>query len=101
MDSNQLVTAYTLHDVNQAEVIRLALEDAGIPCQIGGGRTQLGFTGVAKVEILVRAAALANARDLIRSHAVDHPPSAEALDAMHAAEPDDGGDEEGIEIEEE
>lgn len=65
MDANELVKVYTITDPGRAEIIRGALEDAGIPCELGG-EGQGGFTGILAIDLLVRSADADRAKKIIR-----------------------------------
>jgi hypothetical protein len=70
MDSHQLVTVYTSANPLEAEVLKNALNAAGIRCFLGG-EMQGGIVGigpVAEVEVQVPAADADRADRLIRSH---------------------------------
>lgn len=67
MDANELVTVYTLNDATQAELIRNALHDEGIACEIDG-ENQAGLTGILEIKILCRAVDADRARKFIESH---------------------------------
>ncbi len=66
MDIDDLVTIYTVRDPTKAEVIRIALHDNGIACQIDG-EYQAGFTGAIDIGILVKAVDADRATKLIES----------------------------------
>jgi hypothetical protein len=100
MDSEKLVTVYTASNVNQAEVIRLALEGNGIAAQVAFGHDQFNVTGLTRAEVLVFARDAVRARDLIQSHAVEHSPSDEELERMAEAEPAEPDEDEGLELDE-
>jgi hypothetical protein len=53
-DKQDLVSVYTVKSPAEAEVIRGALESAGISCMIGG-ETQAGLAGVLEIDILTPA----------------------------------------------
>lgn len=67
MDRKDLVPVMTVQNPMKAEIIRGALESAGIPCEIGGER-QAGFAGVGAlgIEVLTQAADLQRARKHLR-----------------------------------
>jgi hypothetical protein len=67
MASDELVTVYTLKNPSQAEVLRVVLEEEGIPCFLEG-EGQAGLTGIFDIEIQVRAADADRARELIQSN---------------------------------
>ena len=62
----RLVTAYTVNDPVQAELIKNMLVDHDIPCQIGGEH-QAGFTGTFSIEIIVRESDQQRALTLIQA----------------------------------
>lgn len=63
----KLVTIYKVFDEGEAEVVRLALEDAGIACVIDNEH-QGGFTGVLQVRVQVAEEDAERARQLIQDH---------------------------------
>jgi hypothetical protein len=67
MDRNDLVSVLTVQNPTQAEIIRGALESAGIPCEIGG-ETQAGFVGVAAmgIDVMTHAGDVRRARKHLR-----------------------------------
>lgn len=67
MDDLDLVTVYTLKNATNAEIIKNALEDEGIPARLDN-ESQAGLTGIFDIAVLVRAADEARARELIESH---------------------------------
>lgn len=67
MDSDDLVTIFSLTDATKAEVIRVALQAEGIRCEVGG-EGQAGFTGLWEIDILVRAEDADRATKIIESH---------------------------------
>ncbi len=64
MSCGSLVSVYSTKNPSEAEVVRLALEDANILAVVGGGR-QAGLTGAIDVDVLVRAEDAARAREFI------------------------------------
>lgn len=69
MDEDSLVTVYTLSDPNQAEVIRVALESEGIPCEIGSeNQGGLSGLGICKIQVLVAAKDQAAAQAYLKEH---------------------------------
>ncbi|MCG8583926.1 MAG: DUF2007 domain-containing protein [Pirellulales bacterium] len=66
-DHDEIVTVYTVKDEMEGEIIKNALEDEGIMCNLGGEH-QAGLTGTFDVDILVRAEDEARAREIIESH---------------------------------
>jgi hypothetical protein len=69
MDSNELVTVYTLSDPVKAEIIKNALHAEGIRCFLDG-EGQAGIAGVTGFEIQVRVPAedADRATRLIKAH---------------------------------
>jgi hypothetical protein len=67
MEAEDLVSVYTLNDPTQAELIKAALHDEGIACQIDG-ENQGSFSGVLQIAILVRAVDADRARRFIETH---------------------------------
>lgn len=67
MDTEELVTIYSLKNPTQAEVIRMALEGEGIACFLEG-KTQAGLTGIFDIDVQVKAADADRARELIKAH---------------------------------
>ena len=70
-DPNDLVTVHTTHDPTKAELIKAALNDEGIACEISG-ENQGSFSGVLDITILVRAVDADSARKFIESHERAH-----------------------------
>src|SRR6185312_16437265 len=65
MDDQDLVTLCTVQSLPEAEIIRGALQGAGIACQIGG-ETQAGFAGVFAIDVLTHVSDLKQARKLLK-----------------------------------
>ena len=67
MDRQDLVSVMTVQNPMKAEIIRGALQSAGIPCEIGG-ETQAGFTGIPAlgINLLTQVADLERARKHLR-----------------------------------
>ena len=61
MEGNDLVSIATVTSPTEAEIIRGALQAAGIACEIGG-EGQAGFSGIWSIDILTREADARNAR---------------------------------------
>src|SRR5262245_37010769 len=61
MEEKELVTVYTVTSPAEAELIRGALESAGIACTIGG-ESQAGLAGVLSIDILTAAGDVDRAR---------------------------------------
>src|SRR6476646_1247096 len=66
MDLADLVPVCSVNHPTEAEIIRSALESAGIPCQIGG-ESQAGLAGVLEIDVLMRASDADRARKHLRS----------------------------------
>lgn len=66
MDANELVKVYTVTDPATAEIIKGALENEGIPCELGG-EAQGGFTGILAIDVMVRSADADRARKIIQT----------------------------------
>jgi hypothetical protein len=62
-----LVTVYTTNNSVEAEVVKNFLEAEGIEAQVAG-ESQAGFAGVLDVPVLVPAADVDRARELIAVH---------------------------------
>lgn len=69
MSHDKLEVAYTTDNAQNAEILRVALQDEGIDCKVDGAH-QAGLTGVPilKIHLLVRAEDLDNARAFIEKH---------------------------------
>jgi hypothetical protein len=67
MDANEMVSVYRLSDPVKAEILKNALIDHGIRCELGG-ESQAGFTGLFEISILVRSRDADRARAFIESH---------------------------------
>ena len=65
MDREDLVSVATVNNPTEAELIRAALESAGIACEIGG-ESQAGFAGVFEIDILTKAEDAEEARAILR-----------------------------------
>ena len=65
MDDQDLVTVCTVQNLAEAEIIRGALQSAGIACQIGG-MSQAGLAGVLEIDVLAHASDTKKARKLLR-----------------------------------
>jgi Putative prokaryotic signal transducing protein len=64
MDSQEPIEVYTVNDPTLAELIRNALHEEGIVCEIGG-EGQAGFSGVFDIQILTKASDAERARGII------------------------------------
>jgi hypothetical protein len=69
MDADEMVEVCTLRDAIKAEIIKNALADEGIACEIEN-ESQAAMTGIFDIRILVPAWRADQARKLIESH--DH-----------------------------
>jgi hypothetical protein len=69
MKSDEPVEVYSTLDASDAEILRIALHDEGIKCEIVG-ENQGGFTGVGitPVRLYVRAEDFDRARSYIEQH---------------------------------
>jgi hypothetical protein len=65
MDRKDLVTIFTVQNPMKAEIIRAALQSAGIPCEIGG-ESQAGFAGVLGIDVMTQVGDLERARTHLR-----------------------------------
>ncbi len=66
MDSQEPIVIYTVTDPTQAELIRNALHEEGIVCEISG-ESQGGFSGVFEIQILTKALDADRARAIIEA----------------------------------
>jgi hypothetical protein len=64
MDSQEPIEVYTVTDPTRAELIRNALHEEGIVCEISG-EGQAGFSGVLEIQILTKASDAEQARQII------------------------------------
>jgi Putative prokaryotic signal transducing protein len=64
MESEEPIAIYTLTDPTVAEMIRNALHEEGIVCEISG-ESQGGFSGVLEIQILTKTADAERARQII------------------------------------
>ncbi len=66
MSHDDLQVAYTTSSAEEAEILRVALQNEGIPCEVDGAH-QAGLTGVPilEVRLLVRREDLDKAREII------------------------------------
>lgn len=67
MEADELVTVHTVRDQGLAEIIKAALHDEGIACELGG-ESQGAFTGTFDIDILVKAVDADRARKIIEVH---------------------------------
>ncbi|NIP86234.1 MAG: universal stress protein, partial [Planctomycetales bacterium] len=67
-DPQELVVFSTLTNPNVAQIMRIALENAGIPCQVDGS-FQAGLTGILGIRLLVPADHLFRARAVLDAQA--------------------------------
>jgi len=66
-DDQELVTVYEAYDETDAEVVRVALADEGIPSVIDNAH-QAGLTGILQVKLQVSSADARKARHFISAH---------------------------------
>lgn len=94
---DDLVVLCRTRDALQAELIRRALGDEPIACQISGSH-QAGLTGILDVEVLVRSADLTAAQAVLErfTSAVHHEGemTAELFDTGDSADDNDASDDE-------
>ncbi len=67
MNTNEPVAVYTTQDLYEAEIVKNALQNEGIMCEIDG-TNQGGFVELFDVRLVVRAADADRAREIIESH---------------------------------
>jgi hypothetical protein len=67
IDTQDLVSVYTVKTAQQAEIIKNFLHGEGIACRIDG-QGQLGLAGILDVALLVHAEDADRARKLILRH---------------------------------
>jgi Putative prokaryotic signal transducing protein len=67
MEQEDLVSIYTVDNPVEAELIRGALQSAGIPCEING-ESQAGLVGITafEIDIMTKFADAERARELLR-----------------------------------
>jgi DNA-binding response OmpR family regulator len=65
MDAEEPVEVYSVTDPTMAELIRNALEEEGIQCEISG-EGQAGLSGVLEIQIMTRAIDADRARKICR-----------------------------------
>lgn len=63
----RIVTVYSVDDSVKAEIIKNALEEHGIQCEIGGEH-QGGFTGALSIDIIVSESDAPLAKQIITDH---------------------------------
>ena len=66
MESEDLVTVFTIKSPTEAEMVRNALKAVGIACEIGG-EGQAGLAGVLEIDVLVHASDVNAARKHLRN----------------------------------
>ena len=71
MNQNDPVVLQTANNLADAEIVKNALEEKGIRCELDGDN-QGSFTGLLAVRILVRAGDEERARKVIGSHIHHH-----------------------------
>jgi hypothetical protein len=64
MESEEPIPVYTVTDPTVAEIIRNALHEEGIVCEISG-ESQGGFSGILEIQILTKAIDADRARHII------------------------------------
>ena len=64
-ESEDLVSVYTVNSAAEAEIVRNALKEAGIACEIGG-EMQAGLAGVLEINILTHVSDADAARKHLR-----------------------------------
>ena len=66
---DELLAVYSTDDANEAEVLKAALHNEGIRCEISG-ESQAGLTGLSNlpIELLVRAEDFDRARAFLAQH---------------------------------
>ena len=69
MEAEELVDVYSVKTPTEAEIIRVALENEGIPCRLDG-ESQAGLTGIFDIRVLVRAMDEDAARQLLASYEI-------------------------------
>jgi hypothetical protein len=67
IETQDLVSVYTVKTAEQAEIVRNFLRSEGIACRIDGER-QVGLAGILDIALLVRAEDSDRARKLILRH---------------------------------
>ena len=65
MDSQDLVTVYTVQSAAEAEIVCNALKSVGIHAVVGG-ETQAGFAGVLEIDVLTKVEDVDKARKYLR-----------------------------------
>ena len=65
MESEDLVSVFTVKSPTEAEMVRNALKAVGIACEIGG-EGQAGLAGVLEIDVLVHANDVGAARRYLR-----------------------------------
>jgi hypothetical protein len=65
MDSEDLVSIYTVKSATEAEIVCNALKSVGIAAQVGG-ETQAGLAGVLEIDILTHASQAHEAKKYLR-----------------------------------
>lgn len=65
MESEDLISVYTVQSATEAEIVRNSLKSAGIACEIGG-EIQAGLTGVLTIDILTHVSDAERARKHLR-----------------------------------
>ena len=71
MEADEPVTVYTVNNPYQAEIIKMALRDQGISCQLDG-EGQAGLSDILEIGILVPARDADRAQKLIEQNEAKH-----------------------------
>ncbi len=79
MESEEPVSVYTVTDPTVAELMRNALHEEGIVCEISG-EGQAGLSGVLQIDIMTRAIDADRARAIIKDLERQHAEAADAAD---------------------
>ena len=67
MDANETVAVYTTNFQLQADILKNALEQEGIKCQVDS-EGQGGLVGLTQIRLLVHAADAERARQILEEH---------------------------------
>lgn len=69
METNDLLVVYTTDNANDAEIIKVALHQEGIKCEIDGeSQGGLAGLGISEIKLLVRAIDFDRARKFVEQH---------------------------------
>lgn len=80
MNPSELVTVFSTNDFAEAEILKNALEDEGIRCELDG-QNQASLAGILEIKGLVRAEDESKAHEVLAQHAEPLPDDAEVGDA--------------------